>query len=283
MVFIPRPSKSKKSKSKVSKASKSKITDIVKSVVNRNIQSKMQTYYSNAAGFAGDGTVANATFAAQDQFITNNVTDILRLIPFVSEGTKDNQRIGESIKPFKLEVQGTIQIDFTNKLLLELPCDLYAVVYVLEHAFIKQYTTLALQNDFNYLLSTGQNSNQRFNGDYISSTMPVSKQYYKLIKKKVIPLRYAGSQGTTTTSAYSVANAHQYRSNFSFTLKDKHLPANLKYPENTGTTIAGQNDPNNCSLFMCVGYYLMNSQVSPITSNAYIQQQYVTALHYKDA
>lgn len=285
MVFIPRNSKKKakgKGKSKQKKvANKKAITEIVKSVVNKNMETKLKMYYSNANGLAGDGTVAQASTAPHNQFITSNQFDILRLLPFVYQGTTDSERIGESIRPIKLDVHGTLQIDYANRLTPEVPTEIYAVVYVLEHVFIKQYTSLFSQNNFAQLLSDGQNNNQAFEGDYISSTMPVSKQYYKLLKKKVIPLRYAGSEGAVTVGAYSIANAHQYRANFMFSLGEKGLPASLKYPENTGTVIAGQNDPTNSAIFMCVGFYNMNSFETTQNLN-HLQAQYTTALYYKD-
>lgn len=279
----PKKGKTKKSKAEGSKKQKKAVASIVKNVLDKELETKMKTYYSSPANLAGDGTLANAGPSPHDQFIRNNVNDIMRLLPFVSLGTKISERIGTNIKPLNLYVQGTVQINYTNKLLGQIPEELFAVIYVVDHVFIKQYTQLITGNDFNNLLQTGQSSTQEFAGDYVSATMPLAKQYYRLIKKKVIPLRYAGAQGSgTVTGAYSVANAHNYRANFSFSLTEKHLPAALKYPETGINPIAGQDDPNNYAPFMCVGYYAMNGETTT-TPQAYIQTQYVTQLTYKDA
>ena len=53
------------------------------------------------------------------------------------------------------------------------------------------------------------------------------------------------------------------------------------FPESTATV--GQNDPTNTAPFWCIGYYMMDGSGTPTTAPAVlIQQQYMSALTYKD-
>jgi len=202
------------------------------------------------------------------------------MLPFVVTGANENQRVGDRIQPQSLTVQGTVKIELDNILTNQTPMDLFAVIYVLEHAVFKSYTSLIAGNDFTQLLKTGENTTARFNGDVWSSQMPVADQYYRLLKKKVVRLRYAGVtilSGTATDQ--SIANSHDYLGKFSLSLSKKSLPTAFKYPESS--TVAGANDPLNSAPFFAMGFYWADGSTTN-TPQVYIEQQYVSVLRYKD-
>lgn len=158
--------------------------------------------------------------------------------------------------------------------------DLFAVIFVLEHVTFKSYTSLIAGNDFTTLLKTGQNTTSAFAGEVWQSQMPVADQYYRLLKKKVVRLRFAGiaPSGAPGATDVSIANSHDYLAKFSLGLSKKHLPV-MKYPENPTTT--GANDPLNTAPFFAMGYYWADGSTS-LVNVVNIEQQYVSCLRYKD-
>jgi len=274
-------------KSKKPKTQKKLINKIAKQVINKNIETKMAMYYSSGQDFGADtGLLADAVRAPQNQNIATNTTDIKRLIPFLVPGTSDCQRIGYEVRPMSLKVMGNVQISFDPNLTGLIPTEIYVVIYVVQHVNLRSYNALVGGNLFNQFLKTGQNAFRQFSGTYVDACLPVADQYYKVLKKKVIKLRYAGNDGGASGS-FSVANSHDYRANYQFTLTQKQLPAKFKYPEIGIATppspaIPDPNSPLNSSIFMCMGYYEYNGFINT-TAVSKLNQQYVTKLKYKDA
>lgn len=276
----PRVPRARRRVPRMPKTQTKAVTAIVKKVMSRNSETKVVNYYSNQAGFAGDGTWAARALSIQNQNISNTVTDLKRLYPFVVQGIADNQRIGESIQPVSLTIQGQVGI---RRSLQEgqLPVDIFCVIYVLEHVIYKDYTSLITGNNFSQLLTIGQNNTVSFAGEVWHSQLAVANQFYRLLKKKVIRLRYAGvyGGGNPGTALLSVANSHDYQAKFNLNFSQKQLPKSLKYPEQNG--IAGQNDPTNHAPFFCMGFYYADGEVATGDVDA-LQQQYTSILKYKD-
>ena len=286
-MFIKRKLKTKP-KTRVRRATKPVASTALKRVIHKVVkqdlkkaaETKMAVYYSSNAGFAGDGTYGNRSWSLQNQYISNTVTDLKRMLPFVVEGTADNQRIGDRIAPISLTLHGTVKVRL-QETSSWIPQDLFAVIYVLEHVTFKSYTSLILGNDFNQLLKTGQNATLGFLGEVWHSQMPVADMYYRVMKKKIVRLRYAGaaSVGTAPPAALvSIANSHDYLAKFSLGLSHKHLPK-FKYPDSP--TATGVNDPVNTAPFFCIGFYWADGSVYA-PAQSLIEQQYVSVLRYKD-
>jgi len=296
MGFNPRRSKTKKMKPKTRK-SKSKPTtalvkQIVKQTIDRNVEDKRVCFYSSGqASNVIDGLLANAAPNVQNQLIADNLTDIKRLIPYCTLGSDSHQRIGSEIRPKRLVINGNVCISQVNNTSSFIRKECYVVIYVLQHQIFHSYQSLiggaatpTFGNNFNQLLETGESTLKGFQGLYIDSTLPVCKQFYKLITKKIVKLRYQGYDNYSPTgNTASVANANDYRANFTLTLDQKQLPAKFKYPEPTVTGVTtGLNDPTNSSIFMCMGFYEYDGfqLASPLSS---IQQQYTSMMYYEDA
>jgi len=261
-------------------ASKPTLNGAINAAINRKAETKRVMYYSrNGAATTDPGSYANWQYRIQNQYISSNATDIMRLCPLVLPGTSDNQRIGNKISPVSLTVKGNISIP-QQYLLAGTPWDVFAVIYVLQHVSLKSYSALQLENSFNQLLETGENTTVGFGGIALHASLPVSKQNYKVLAKKIVRLRFSGTLNATGTPAtYSRANSHSYNVPFSISLT-KHLPAKYVYPEADAPTPT-LNDPVNSSPFMCVAYYNYDqSQPSPSTPG--IAVQYHSELLFKD-
>ena len=253
----------------------------------------MAVYYSNTNGLSGDGSYNSRSYMGQNQFISNTLTDLKRLIPFVKQGPGDNQRIGDDIRPLSLVTHVALKVNIADTGSTT-PTDIFAVCYFLEHKIYNQYTSLIpgtttggglpTGNDFTQLLANGEDKTVPFQGDVMSAHLPVSGQFYRLLKKKVVRLRYAGvdAAGTSPPASYvGVPNSHDYTAHFTVRTK---LPKTLKYPEqltSTGGTTIGLNDPTNSAPFWCVGFYWADG-IAPTQANTSMEQYYTSILKYKD-
>jgi len=164
---------------------------------------------------------------------------------------------------------------------------LKVVIYVLQHVQLKDYTNLYASNDFTQLLLDNEENTRSFDGQSWQQHMPIANQYYRLLKKKVITLRYAGlwPKPTTPTASTGVPNSHNYFANYSFNLS-KHIPKELKYPEQTiPTGPLVLNTPTNSSIFMCMGFYQQNEPSNGATFDTapQMEQTYQSRMYYKDA
>lgn len=259
---------------------------LISNVIDRKSESKMAIWY-NPALPAVAGAVAGSYNAYgwndQNQLITTNASDIRRCIPLVAQGSAPNQRNGVRITPKSLVVKGAVAVNINGTVgTVNQPRDLYVVMYFLQHVTLKSYAALAA-NDFTEMLNTGEDSTGAFQGFQRDKDLPVNTSSYRLLKKKVFPLRWAGITQAPVPSAgiASIANSHTYNAQYTVNLS-KHLPKVLKYPE---TADANNQDPTNSSIFLCMGFVDMQSVASandPNLPELYINQTYTAQMTWKD-
>jgi len=283
---------------KVPKKSKSKLsTKMVQRIINRGLEKKESVFYGSyndgSSPARAIGGYANRGWSAQNPKIDTNTTDIMQLIPYVQVGQDDYERIGKQITPKSLRVKGACRVWLPAIVSAEASASSYAptnisvVLYVLQHVSLKDYPNLYASNDFTQMLSTGVGGTTNFVGEFVNSLMPVASQYYKVIKKKIIKLKYAGLwprpfPTTAPVTPVGIPNSHQWFANYSINL-DKALPAKLKFPEENAPAPL-QNQPTNSSIFMCMGCYneyeLPNAQ--PFASIVF-ENTYFSKLKFTDA
>jgi len=283
MVFIPRSGKGRSKRSARRAPAKAATVKLIKKVLKGVAETKMVVLYGNANLASPYGVSTQ-----QNQFIINNTTDILRIVPKVLQGTDDNQRVGQIIQPVSCQVHCSVTISastaggagFANNL----SYNLVAVAYCLQHVSYKTYASLSTQNDFTQMLSLGNGGTSNFNGTFEFSKLPVEKGYYHVLGKKTFNLRNSGVQSTTVGIPQAQwgtnANAAPVRHEWTWNL-NKFLPKDLKYPE-TNSAAPGLDDPLNAAPFWCIGYYQMDGSSSVATPQVLIQQQYVSVLKFKD-
>jgi len=262
----------------------------VKALVKGQAETKRTAWYSSL----NDGTsVDPATgffnargYSVQNNRIVSNTTDIMRLIPNVIQGIDDFNRIGNRIRPTSLIVNGHIRVNIAQKAEWK-PLHMRVCIYVLQHVQLKDYESLRAQNNFLQLLDTQEGATTGFVGDPQNENMRVADQYYKVHAKRIINLEYAGiDYNTANNGTVSIANSHKWFASYSFNLT-KALPKVLKYPDPylSGPAPAPEflNAPTNSSLFMCMGFVLEDGSSGPSDpANAYLQQEYVSHLSFKD-
>lgn len=241
-----------------------------------------------------NGLYNNRGWAVQNNAIIANSTDILQLIPYVLQGADDFNRIGQRIQPTSLTLTGSLRVRLQNVQVLS-PYDFKVYIYICQHVSLKDYTNLYANNNFNQFLENGEGNTVKFNGEPQNVGMPIAKQYYRVLKRKVVTMRYAGAwanpvitspapTGIAEGTTVSVANCHSWYADYSMNLT-KHIPKTLMYPETSSAILPTTlNSPTNSSLFMAMGYVDFRNPSDSTTelTTAALEQTYVATLNFKD-
>lgn len=277
-----------------------KLSKPVKRAIKQIVRGEAETKYTEWYGNVNDGTVNQrgtgfyntGGWSVQNQAITANETDILRLIPQVLEGTGDFNRIGTRIRPVVFRVKGQLRLKLSLQDLLSTPPTNFTVdLYVLQHRRLKDYETLYGSNDFNQLLNSGEGTTVPYAGTVANSAMRISTQDYVVLARKRITLRYAGALNTATpgTTPVGVDNSHTFYAEYNMNLL-KHLPKVLQFPDDNvaGVPVSPRilNAPTNSSVFLCMGYPSWSASSTNATAatanNSFLEQTYVATLGFKD-
>lgn len=188
-------------------------------------------------------------------------TDIMPLVPRISKGTDEFQRVGRKVTPSKCRVDVALtfpDIEQGNTLPSNLhnAAEIYAVMYVLRSKVIKNWDTYATTTEYQNLLDNGQGESQAFgfiqnpgtpssfwttNSSFLQ--YPIESSHYTLIKKRVVKLvRNTGGMfdgaGWATNSPQSA-----WRGSFSYKLPtlyydDTALAVPITYPTNVNVMLA---------------------------------------------
>jgi len=282
----------KKKRQQRPKKAKKALRKAIKGVINSQAETKMVAFYGGpVAGTTppqnSNGLYADAAPVSQNQFITSNVTDILKVLPDVAPGSADNQRAGRFINPVSCNVRCKVMISPTTTgtkgWTQGYAYDLTIVAYLLQHVSYKTYRSLYTDNAFDQMLDVMDGTTTHFDGSFQGSTLPVEKGYYKVLSKKTKRLRSSGTYPFAippTVPAVSNQNSapqvHEWTWNVG-----KHLPKKLIYPEASVSVNSGQNEPLNAAPFWCVGYYNTDGSVAS-TGVIDIQQEYTSIMKFKD-
>lgn len=292
-----RGSKPNTGPAKLSKPATAQVARIAKRVVNSKAETKNVSFFNGpipgAAPLANStGSFADKAYVGQNQFISSNITDILKVIPDVIQGTGDNYRDGRYINPVsgKLNIRVTIApiappsgaAGWTNAM----NYDITAVCYLLQSVTYKTYRALYDNNDFTKMFDIMDGNTTSFDGTYQTANLPIEKGYYRVLAKKKVYLRSSGTTGTNSpaTALMIVTNNNSHKLMHEWTWNfGKHLPKKLVYPEETVTASDGLNEPLNSSIFWCMGYYNSDGTVSGGTSPAInLSQEYTSIMKFKD-
>jgi len=263
-------------------------------IVNSKAETKMVTFFEGPVG--GTAPVQNSTglftdkaLVAHNQFINNNATDILKVIPDVIQGPGDNQRDGRSINPVsgQLKIQVMVAAQQPNGQGWEngYNYDLTAVCYLLQSVTYKTYRALYANNDFGKMFDVADGTTTSFDGTYQCANLPIEKGYYRVLATKKVYLRSSGASPggvgvgvNTVTNNNSAKLVHEWTWNYG-----KYLPKKLVYPEEIVNPADGLNEPLNSSIFWCIGYYNTDGTVQGVPSPAIrITEQYTSIMRFKD-
>lgn len=207
--------------------------------------------------------------------------DAIILLPPISRGTDQNQRIGSKIKPVKMIIRGFVTYNTLNGTAYQVEAHMLgARLFV----YSNKTTAAASNSIYDYTLLDNGGSGAAFSGAAIDFHAPHNKDTFKFYadKRMIINKPYGwtdqiagGGTGSSTNSITSY-NSSMYHP-FTVVLKAKDMPANLIFDEAESSTF-----PVNFNPLMSLGYcHILNT--APDTTVQLLAMQFVAELHYTDA
>jgi len=209
------------------------------------------------------------------QFSTaiTGTSELYNLIPPVTIGDDDYQRIGNQIQPTKLYVKVQCALGALAS------SSVYVDFWFLHSKNIKDARQTA-QIPIQKLLNDGNGQNVPYDGTSYTAMLPLNKSEFTIIKHKRILLKkpYGDPQGLYSGAGAPPASVYSLAANtktFTITIP---LPTKLLYEQRTDYV------PTNTFPFMAVGFTAADqfggSALTP-TLPIYVQAQ--SQLYYKDA
>lgn len=229
--------------------------------IRRNVETKIA---SNSTGWI---TYNSSIGSAGDR---------LTLLPSIAQGTAQNQRIGNSIKPLKLVIRGYVAYN-AQQSSANLDARMLGVrMFVYQDKIVKNYS-----NGINnwQLLDLGGTSGS-FDGTPINFNAPHNNDmfiFYADKRFKILkPYGYTNTTTPSTTVTLSSVDNSMYHP-FTITLTRKHLPSVLKFDATEDA-----NFPINFAPYFSLGYCdLLNNSADAIITQ--VGASYVATLYYEDA
>lgn len=213
----------------------------------------------------------NATlqdFTAFTSGITST-NEIYGLIPDMSQGDDDFQRIGNTIQPVSLTTKVNLALNSTTSQ------SVYADVYFLTSKTVKDFNlTNAILTA--QLMNVGDGTNAAYDGTSYTAMLPINKSEFTVLAHKRVLLQKGSGDPNTALSGAGLPSTNTFSYIKSFSQKIK-LPSKLTYED------ASRLQPSNSFPFMVVGFCGtdVNGNLAPITARVFVQAQ--SHLYYKDA
>lgn len=258
----------KKSKKSVAKPSKSFIKK-VKKVLHEQAESK-QAYIN-----LGDTlTNFNSTISGSN--------DALQIVPNISQGTADYQRIGDQIRAQKLLIQGHIKLYPPTQVVGTLAnapqiANVMARMFILSLKPAPSYDgILGYSGQLNGLLKKG-GTTTGFTGKISDLYAPVNTDLFTVHYDKVFNLSQSYTFLPSTTGAGNEVSIAQDKSVKFFNKTIKLKNKILKYDSTWGGGLL----PSNYGPFLCMGYSYLNG-TSGDTVNTQLGMTFISTLQYED-
>jgi len=219
---------------------------------------------------------SSATLAAFTDFTCaiTGTGEIYSLIPRISQGTDDHNRIGNEVRPTYLKATFTAAIN--GKMIASDYVDVD--FYFLTSKQIKSQANVASVPILR-MLNAGDGTNVGYNGSLYVSHYPVNRSEFTLIKKKTLrlfkPQDQPNTQGSGGTNSYTGGGRLNHYQTFSCKIP---LPKTLKYEK------AASVSPENYFPFVVAGWHYPDDNggnISTATNDVRIQGQ--VQMYYKDA
>lgn len=199
--------------------------------------------------------------------------DIVSILPAVQQGTTQNQRVGNVIKPRGLYVKVSVTLSSTYGSVntSAINCRLF----MLSYKVVRNSVLIPTQVPVNYLLKqntdSGTGSNVAYDGTMFNHQCPVNYDLFNVHHQRTFtfyPQRDV-VPGDNAGQTYNITR------NFTFKIK---CPSSFKYDP---VSLAG-NYPANFAPFYCIGYSYSDGS-SPDLVNQRISSVVQSFLYYEDA
>ena len=237
------------------------LAKMVKQIMNRNEETKIAT---NQYGF----TSFNSGISSSG--------DLQVVLPSVTQGVGQGNRVGSAITPIKLVIRGYVVYR----------CDTYQPAVMLggrlfcfSDKTVSSYTVATSAGSNYNLLDVGGTSSS-FTGSAIQFEYPHNNDQFKFYMDKKFkmlkPWGYTNTLGTSATSAITSFNSTMYVP-FKLTIPASKMPKMLKYDSTLSTSY-----PTNFAPFMALGYCNLENYSADVTPTQ-MAMEWCSTLYFKDA
>lgn len=261
-------SRPKFTKRKWSKKTSRQVSAPVKSYVNRLIRRNEETKMStNQYGLTSFNSGINSS------------GDLITVLPQIAVGTGQNNRIGNKIRPIRLEITGYVVYN-ANYLL---GSTFYQDAHLLGARLFcfQDKTSRSYANGiYNYQLLNLGGSSSNFTGTALNFVAPHNNDQFKFFADKRMkilkPFGYVNNASPSTSTAITGMDNSLFHP-FKIVITQKDLPAVLTYDQTDDLVY-----PTNFSPYIALGYaFLLNNQ--PDTTLTQLAMEFNATLYYKDA
>lgn len=199
----------------------------------------------------------------------NSTTDVLQLLPFVLNGTGQEQKIGNTITIKSIQLRGVLT--FTSPQLTVNNTRIGVKLWILRAKRFDDW--LAARTDFgtNYIqflegVSTG------WTGTLTNFNTPVNTDYFSVVYSKTYYMSQSLSSATTAQPT------NQFTTKF----------INIKLPYCTGRKLHydpgfDTDQPNDFPYFMMISYVKLDGSAADLDGTQYLNMNYSTTMNYMDA
>jgi len=198
-------------------------------------------------------------------------SEVYMLIPPVTQGAGDYQRVGNTIMPTSLTTK--VNICVTSR--QEQSVSIYAHIYFLTSKGIKDFKQTA-QIQTAALLDAGDGTNTDFDGTSYKAMYPINKAEFNVIAHKKILLQKGQYNPNVLYSPTETPSTDTFKYFSSFSQKIP-LPKKLQYLATADT------HPTNSFPFMVAAFTATDQHGEDIISPAALRIQAQSHLYYKDA
>lgn len=246
-------------KPRISKPAAKAVKKIVKRVMSAETETK---HASLAMNQTFNGTISSSS-------------ECYTIIPTVTQGVDDWQRVGDRIRPKYIYVKGYVQYDVSsggNQYLPPATCRLL----VLSQKNVKASVEIPTRIDTSHLLkdNLATGVGRAYTGTVIDNLAPINKELFTVHMDKKVKFNWQNKKGTDGIDPTVEWQTGNDRTKY-FTLRLK-CPKSLTYDTNTGDT------PNNFAPFFCFG--AVNDDASgPWTLTAPFRVVYLSTMYFEDA
>lgn len=217
----------------VSKTAAAAVRKIAKAVVKRETEDK---YVSTQGAVLFNSSITSSS-------------ECYPMIPQITEGTGDFQRIGDKVRGKYLYIKGYLQynlnyLEFSTGNQYLPPVT--ARVMILSQKNVKVGNDVSTRIDVAHLLkdNVGTGTARPYNGGLLDNLAPINKDLFKVHMDKKIKLNWVqrGDQTNTGDTGFGIGND-----------RTKYFRCRIKLPASMTFDDGNLDWPNNCAPFLCFG------------------------------
>jgi len=247
--------KSMRGKRRVRKQSSKPSKTFVKKVqriIHKDTETKVVVYSSNATAF--------------NQQI-NSTGDALRLMPQISNGTAENQKIGNVIRLQSLNIRGVLTFAYQAA---AVNSRIGVRLLVLKAKRFTDWNQSATDLATNYTRLL-EGSAAGFTGLVADFNTPINRDYFSVVKD--MRMYISQSVNTAATAVADTVNTTKFI-NFNVPYSRR----NIIFDQDFSATEAV-----NYPYFMCLGYCKLDGSAADLPATTYLTLQYTATAKYEDA